>query len=62
MTYLAECYEKTGDLILAKKYYQEAIELAPEFADPWFGLGIIALESGNPDDSLIFLQKGSQAR
>ncbi|MDP4222508.1 MAG: tetratricopeptide repeat protein [Bacteroidota bacterium] len=57
MTYLADCYEKTGDLELAKKYYHEAIELAPDFADPWFGLGIIALESGLPDDSLIFLRK-----
>ncbi len=57
MTYLAECYEKTGDLKLAMKYYHEAIELAPEYADPWFGLGIIALESGHPDDSLIFLRK-----
>jgi tetratricopeptide (TPR) repeat protein len=57
MTYLAECYEKTGDLVLARKYYNEAIELAPEFADPWFGLGIISLESGNPEESLIFLRK-----
>ena len=46
MTYLAECYEKTGDVIMAKKYYQEAIELAPDFADPWFGLGVIALNTG----------------
>ncbi|MGB8490950.1 MAG: tetratricopeptide repeat protein [Bacteroidales bacterium] len=57
MTYLAECYEKTGDLFMAKKYYHEAIELAPDYADPWFGLGIIALESGSPDDSMIFLRK-----
>jgi len=57
MTYLAECYEKTGDLILAKKYFHEAIDIAPDFADPWFGLGIIELESGNADDSLIFLRK-----
>jgi tetratricopeptide (TPR) repeat protein len=57
MTYLAECYEKTSDLVMARKYYHEAIDLAPEYADPWFGLGIIALESGNPDDSLIFLRK-----
>lgn len=57
MTYLAECYEKTGDLVLARKYYHEAIELAPEFADPWFGLGIISLESGNPEESLIYLRK-----
>ncbi len=57
MTYLAECYEKTNEITLAEKYYQEAIELAPDFADPWFGLGIIALNTGNPDDSLIFLRK-----
>jgi len=57
MTYLADCYEKTGEVSLAKKYYQEAIELAPEFADPWFGLGIVALNTGNADDSLIFFRK-----
>lgn len=57
LTYLAECYEKTGDFILARKYYHEAIDLAPEFADPWFGLGIIALETGNPEESMIFLRK-----
>ncbi|MCJ7449057.1 MAG: tetratricopeptide repeat protein [Bacteroidales bacterium] len=57
MTYLAESYEKTGEIILAKKYYQDAIELAPEFADPWFGLGVIAFNYGNADDSLIFFRK-----
>ena len=31
--------------------------LAPEYADPWFGLGIIALETGAPDDAMIFLRK-----
>jgi tetratricopeptide (TPR) repeat protein len=57
MTYLGECYEKSGEILLAKKYYRDAIELAPEFADPWFGLGIIELNKGNPDDSLIFFRK-----
>jgi tetratricopeptide (TPR) repeat protein len=57
MTYLAECYEKTGDLVLARKYYHEAIEMAPDFADPWFGLGILSLDAGNIEDSLIFLRK-----
>jgi tetratricopeptide (TPR) repeat protein len=57
MTYLAECYEKGGEISMARKYYQEAIELAPEFADPWFGLGIISLNTGNTDDSLIFFRK-----
>ena len=57
MTYLAECYEKTGEIVLAKKYFHEAIDIAPEFADPWVGLGTIELECGNSDDSLIFLRK-----
>ena len=57
MTYLADCYEKGGEITLARKYYQEAIELAPDFADPWFGLGVIALNTGNTDDSLIFFRK-----
>jgi tetratricopeptide (TPR) repeat protein len=57
MTYLAECYEKMNEVIMARKYYQEAIELAPDFADPWFGLGVLALNTGNTDDSLIFFRK-----
>ncbi len=57
MTYLAECYEKTNEVVIAKKYYQDAIELAPEFADPWFGLGVLALNSGQSDDSMILLRK-----
>ncbi len=57
MTYLGECYEKIGEYLLSKKYYHDAIELAPEFADPWFGLGVVELNSGNVDDSLIFFRK-----
>ncbi|MDQ1296436.1 MAG: hypothetical protein QG611_414 [Bacteroidota bacterium] len=57
MTYLGECYEKTGENLLSKKYYHEAIEIAPEFADPWFGLGVVELNNGNVDDSLIFFRK-----
>ena len=60
MTYLAECYEKTDNLLLAKKYYNEAIDLAPDFADPWIGLGIIAMNSGNGDKSLIYFRKASK--
>ena len=57
MTYLAECYEKKGLISSAKKYYLDAIELAPEFADPWFGLGLIELNSGKTDDSMIYFRK-----
>lgn len=57
MTYLAECYERINKPSMARKYFLEAIEIAPEFADPWFGLGIIALKSGMYDDSLVYFRK-----
>jgi tetratricopeptide (TPR) repeat protein len=57
MTYLGECYEKINDYSMSRKYYQDAIDLAPEYADPWFGLGVVALNSGNVTDSLIFFRK-----
>jgi tetratricopeptide (TPR) repeat protein len=57
MTYLAECYEKNRDIVMAKKYFHEAIELAPEYADPWFGLGVIEFNYGSNDDSLVFFRK-----
>ncbi len=56
-TYLAECYEKTGDTELAKKYFHDAIELEPEYADAWFGLGVIEYNSGNADEGLIYFRK-----
>ncbi len=57
MTYLAECYEKINEITLARKYYHDALELVPEFADPWFGLGVIELNTGHAEDSLIFFRK-----
>lgn len=60
MTCLAECYYKTGNTPLAKKYFYEAVELAPEFSDPWTGLGIIELDGGDPDKSLACLRKAAE--
>jgi tetratricopeptide (TPR) repeat protein len=57
MTYLAECYDKSGDLTLARKYYHDAIDIAPEYADPWFGLGVIEYNLGNYDEALVFFRK-----
>ncbi len=57
ITYLAECYEKTNEFDLAKKYFLEAIELEPEYSDAWFGLGVIEFNTGNADDSLIYFRK-----
>ena len=57
MTYLAECYDKTGNQLLARKYYNDAIELAPEFADPWLGLGVIAVSENDYTKALGYLRK-----
>jgi tetratricopeptide (TPR) repeat protein len=57
MTYLAECYEKADDFAMAKKYYNEALDLAPDYADPWFGLGILALDSGSVEESILYFRK-----
>jgi len=57
LTYLAECYDKTGNEELARKYYFEAIELTPEFPDPWFGLGLLALNRDKASESIPFLEK-----
>jgi tetratricopeptide (TPR) repeat protein len=59
MTYLAECYEKTEKIALAKKYYNEAVDLAPDFPDPWIGLGVIAMNSGNIEKSLFYFRKAA---
>ena len=56
MTYLAECYEKKGDMVLARKYFLGAIELAPEYAEPWYGLGMIEMESGRLEESMNYLE------
>jgi tetratricopeptide (TPR) repeat protein len=57
MTYMAECYENSGDFIMAKKYYQEALDLAPDYADPWFGLGILALDADSVEESILYFRK-----
>ena len=62
MTYLAECYEKLGDLTSAKRHYLGAMELAPEYAEPWYGMGIIEMNCGRFEESMNYLKTGSQKR
>lgn len=57
LTYLAECYDKTGNEEMAKKYYFKAIELTPEFPDPWFGLGLLSLTRDKAAESVPYLRK-----
>jgi len=57
LTYLAECYDKTGDEVMARKYYTEAIDITPEFPDPWYGLGLLSLTRNRPAESILPLKK-----
>src|SRR5690606_7568766 len=57
LTYLAECYDKTGDEAMARKYYAEAIDITPDFPDPWYGLGLLSLSRNRPAESITPLKK-----
>ena len=57
LTYLAECYDKTGDEVMARKYYTEAIDITPDFPDPWYGLGLLSLTRNRPAESISPLKK-----
>ncbi|MDX9773545.1 MAG: tetratricopeptide repeat protein [Bacteroidales bacterium] len=57
LTYLAECYDKTGDEVMARKYYTEAIDITPDFPDPWYGLGLLSLSRNRPSESITPLKK-----
>jgi tetratricopeptide (TPR) repeat protein len=57
LTYLAECYDKTGDEEMARKYYFEAIELTPEFPDPWYGLGLLSLTREKASESIPYFKR-----
>ncbi len=57
LTYLAECYDKTGDVDMARKYYFEAIDLTPEFPDPWYGLGLLSLTRDKAAESIPYFKR-----
>lgn len=56
MTYAAECYHKTGDTERAFKIYNEAIDLDPDFSEPWFGIGLLFIE-GEAGKSIKYFRK-----
>lgn len=61
MTYAAECYGKLGDHKRAFKMFNEAIDLDPDFAEPWYGLGILMLDD-RPEESIKYLKKAVSLR
>jgi len=56
MTYAAECYHKTGEKDKAFKMYNDAIELDPDFSEPWYGIGLLLLND-QPEKSMKYLRK-----
>jgi tetratricopeptide (TPR) repeat protein len=57
LTYLAECYDKTGNEEMARKYYFAAIDITPEFSDPWYGLGLLCLNRDKAEESIRYFKR-----
>ena len=46
---LGDCHASLGHHDRARQCYEEAAVLAPEKAGPWVGLGVVELQSANPE-------------
>ncbi|MDT8299974.1 MAG: tetratricopeptide repeat protein [Sedimentisphaerales bacterium] len=50
---LGDCYSSVGNYSQAQQYYEKAAILSPDEADPYVGLGVIALQKNLLDDAEI---------
>jgi tetratricopeptide (TPR) repeat protein len=50
---LGDCYASVGDYSQAQQYYEKAAVLSPDEADPYVGLGVVALQKDLLDDAEI---------
>ena len=50
---MGDCYASVGNYKQAQKYYEKAAVLAPDAADPYVGLGVVALQNNQLDDAEI---------
>lgn len=48
--FLGEVYNKQEQLVLATESYQNSINVNPEYANPYLGLGVLLVNSGNQQD------------
>lgn len=55
--YLGEAYEQLEELTLAWDYYQKSLNLAPNLAEAWLGLGIVKDLEGKPKESLHYIER-----
>ncbi len=50
---LGDCYASIGNYSQAQQYYEKAAVLSPDEADPYVGLGVVALQKNLLDDAEI---------
>jgi tetratricopeptide (TPR) repeat protein len=50
---LGDCYTSVGNYTQAQQYYEKAAVLSPDEADPYVGLGVVALQKNLLDDAEI---------
>lgn len=55
--YLGEAYEHLEQLELSWEYYQKSLNMAPNLAEAWLGLGIIKDLQGKPKESLTYIER-----
>lgn len=54
--YLANCYDKTGDIVSAKNAYIRVIELRNEYLDAYKNLCVILIKLGEADEAVKYAQ------
>ena len=55
---LGDCYASVGSCEQAQRCYEKAATLGPDEADPYIGLGVVALQQGLLDDAEIAFRVG----
>jgi tetratricopeptide (TPR) repeat protein len=50
---MGDCYASVGNFSQAQQYYEKAAILSPDEADPYVGLGVVALQKNLLDDAEI---------
>ena len=58
--YLANCYDKTGDIVAAKNAYIKVIELRDEYLDAYKNLCVILIKLGEADEAIKYAQEAAK--
>ena len=61
-TFLAWAYSFQGQYDQAIEECQKAIEMDPEFGNPWNDIGAYLIEKGNYDEAIFYLKKATRAK